>query len=232
MSYFIAVAGNMGVGKSELTQRLAAKLGWQAFLEPAAQNPYLPDFYADMPRWAFHSQTFFLAHRLREHQALLARGEPAIQDRSVYENAEVFARLLYRRGNLTERDWQTYYELYQTLVALLPPPTLIIYLEASVPTLVSRIEERGRKFEQDIDVAYLTELNSYYDEWAKTTKVAPLLRVPTDHRNFVKDDNELERLTNEIYRMLPMQQLPFGKPSGNATPDLAIPKPYAKVSAP
>ena len=231
MSYFIAIAGNVGVGKSELTKRLATKLGWQAFLEPAAQNPYLADFYEDMPRWAFHSQVFFLSHRLREHQSLLAKGEPAIQDRSVYENAEIFARLLYKRGNLTERDWQTYYELYHTIVALLPPPTLIIYLQASVPTLVKRIAERGRTFEQDIDVAYLTELNTYYDELAKTTKVAPLLCVPTDHRNFVQDDHELEKLTSEIYRMLPMQQLPFAKSPAPATA-LAIPKPYAKVSAP
>ncbi|MFH1430398.1 MAG: deoxynucleoside kinase [Candidatus Uhrbacteria bacterium] len=209
MSYFIAVAGNMGVGKSELTARLGKRLGWKTFLEPARDNPYLSDYYADMPRWCFHSQIFFLAHRIEEHHALVAADAPAIQDRSVYENAEIFARIMYERGYLSQRDWNTYEALYHVLIQHLPTPTLVIYLQASVPTLVERIKQRGNAYEQHIDTAYLEELNHHYETWATTTTIAPVMRVETDTRNFVADEQELERLTSDILKLLPMQQLPL-----------------------
>lgn len=210
-NYFIAIAGNMGVGKSTLTERLATKLGWQAYLEPAADNPYLSDFYEDMHRWGFHSQMFFLAHRFKQHSELAQAGFSVIQDRSVYENAEVFAHNLYLRGFLSERDWQTYQTMYQTLIALLPPPNLIIYLRANVPTLLRRISRRGRDFEQKADPEYVAELNRLHEDWAANFTLAPMLRVNTDYVNFVEDDAALEKLCNSIVRTLPLQQLPFKK---------------------
>ncbi len=209
MSLFIAIAGNMGVGKSELTTRLAARLGWRAFIEPAAQNPYLPDFYKEMDRWAFHSQVFFLAHRLREHHELSKLQCGVIQDRSVYENAEIFARNLFERGFMSARDWETYRTLYDTLVSLLPPPSLIIYLQSSVDTLIKRIETRGRTYEQKIDVQYLQDLNRLYQKWAETTTVAPILKIPTDHINFLNDERALQKLVKQIIATLPSQQLPL-----------------------
>lgn len=209
MAYFIAIAGNMGVGKSTLTERLAAKLGWKAYLEPTTENPYLSDFYGDMHRWGFHSQIFFLAHRLKQHSELARAGVPVIQDRSVYENAEVFARNLYERGFLSERDWQTYQTIYQTLIALLPPPNLIIYLRATVPTLIHRIGSRGRDYEQKIDPNYLIELNRLHEEWAHSFTRAPILPVATDRINFIDNDAALERLVNTIVNTLPLQPLPL-----------------------
>lgn len=206
---FIAIAGNIGVGKSALTERLAARLGWKAVVEPATENPYLPDFYADMNRWAFHSQIFVLAHRLRQHQEFARNGGAVIQDRSVYENAEIFARILYDRGYLTPRDWQTYSSLYQSLIALLPAPALIIYLKASVPTLVARIQARGRSYEQKIDLEYLAELNRLYDQWAAGTTVAPVLTVSIDDTDLRADESAMSALATNIAASLPTQQLPI-----------------------
>ena len=206
---FIAIAGNIGVGKSALTERLAEQLGWAAALEPTSENPYLPDFYSDMNRWSFHSQVFLLAHRLRQHVAFARDGNLLIQDRSVYENAEIFARNLYLRGLMNERDWQTYRMLYETSIALVPTPTLIIYLQASVPTLMERIRGRGRSFEQNIDQNYLADLNRLYDEWAATTTVAPVLRISTDGINFVADAPAIEDVAKQVIALLPAQQLPI-----------------------
>ena len=136
MKKFIAVAGNIGVGKSTLVEMLCQKLDWQPFYEPEATNPYLADFYQDMSSWSFHSQIYFLAHRLRAHRQLLSHPTSAVLDRSVYEDAEVFAHNLYLQGHINPRDYETYRELYHVLTELLPPPDLIIYLRASVPTLV------------------------------------------------------------------------------------------------
>src|SRR3990170_5770420 len=144
MKKFVAVAGNIGVGKSTLVALLCHRLGWQPFYEPVAENPYLVDFYADMRTWAFHSQIFFLTHRLRAHRQLLDHPTSAVQDRSVYEDAEIFARNLYERGHLGERDYRTYRQLYEVLTEFLPPPDLVLYLRASVDTLQQRIARRGR----------------------------------------------------------------------------------------
>ena len=135
MKKFVAVAGNIGVGKSTLVEMLCEKLGWEPFYEPVAENPYLSDFYEDMPTWSFHSQIFFLSHRLRSHHDLANHPTSVIQDRSVYEDAEVFAQNLFRQGHIQPRDYQTYRELYETVIGFLPPPDLVIYLKASVPTL-------------------------------------------------------------------------------------------------
>lgn len=209
MTNFIAIAGNMGVGKSTLTLRLAKRLGLNSYLEPDAQNPYLSDFYNDMKRWGFHSQVFFLVHRLRQQAELIKEGTNVIQDRSVYENAEVFARNLYEQGILSDRDWQTYQIIYQTLITMLPSPNLIIHLRASVPTLLERIARRGRVYERAVEPEYLGDLNRLYDLWADTFHLTPILRVNTDKINFIEDDAALEKLVQDIIQLLPQKSLPL-----------------------
>ncbi len=223
---FIAIAGNIGVGKSELSMRLATKLGWKAFLEPVAENPYLSDFYEDMARWAFPSQLFFLTQRLRQHYLLSRETGQVIQDRSVYENAEVYARILHDKGYITKRDWETYRSVYETLIEILPPPNLIVYLQAAVPTLWDRIARRGRSFEQNMDTGYLQELNELYDVWAQNQKIAPLLAIKTDGLNLVDNIEHLELVANQIIAKLPTQQLPLyqNQPAGVAQLDSLVSK--------
>jgi len=211
MPYFIAVAGNMGVGKSTLTDKLADKLSWERYLEPVAANPYLSDFYKNMKRWSFHSQMFFLTHRLQQHIKLIQSKNHVVQDRSVYENAEVFARNLYERGLMSERDWETYSNTYHLIVDLLPPPNLIVYLKASVSTLQRRISTRGRDYEQDVDPKYLEELNILYDKWASTCNIAPVLTVNTNRINFVENERALDDLSEKILTRVPIQTLPLYK---------------------
>lgn len=198
MKYFVAVAGNIGVGKSSLTGLLAQKLGWEPFYEAVVENPYLADFYADMERWSFHSQIFFLSRRLRHHRALLDRPGPVIQDRSVYEDAEVFARNLYAQGQMAERDWASYRNLYEVLATLLPPPNLVVYLQASVPTLLRRISLRGRDFEHSISPDYLSQLNALYDRWATGFNLCPVLTVSTDNLDFVHYEAHLEQIARRV----------------------------------
>jgi hypothetical protein len=203
MRLFLAVAGNMGAGKSTLTKILAERLGGKAFFEPVAENPYLADFYKDMNRWAFHSQLFFLSKRLQDHSKLLEQKDGIlIQDRSLYENAEVFAKNLYERGAITERDWNIYREIYETAVKLLAPPDLIIYLEASVPALLNRINSRGRDFEQKIDPSYLADLNRLYNDWANNFSLAPVLYIPTDDLNYIDHEDKREYIVELISRKL------------------------------
>jgi len=199
---FIAIAGNMGVGKSTLTALLSEKLGWEPFYEAVDDNPYLADFYKDMRKWAFHSQVFFLSRRLRHHYQLLNRPNSVIQDRTVYEDAEIFAENLYRQGHMGERDYRSYRELYEVLTMLLPPPDLVVYLQASVPTLKHRIALRGRDFEQDIPTEYLEQLNELYEEWAHNFSLCPMLTVPSDNLDFVKNDSHLELIIAKIMEKL------------------------------
>jgi deoxyadenosine/deoxycytidine kinase len=180
MSCFVVISGNIGVGKSTLVGLLAQRLGWTPFYEPNAENPYLADFYADMKRWSFHSQVFFLAQRVAQHKQLLERGEPVVLDRSVYEDAEIFARNLSLRGEMNERDWQTYESLYRTMSSLLRPPDLVVYLRASVPALMQRIARRGRDYESRVSQNYIESLNTLYDEWARTFTASPVLTIETD----------------------------------------------------
>ena len=195
---FVTIAGNIGVGKSTLVSLLADKLGWEPVLEAVTENPYLSDFYEDMNRWSFHSQVFFLVRRLQQHHALLQQTGSALQDRSVYEDAEIFARNLYHQGHLSQRDWYAYYELYRTLTQLLKPPDLVIYLRASLPTLRRRITGRGREYERNIADNYLEDLNRLYDEWAAGFNLSPVLIVDTDNLDYVQYDEHLEQIWARI----------------------------------
>lgn len=198
MKKYLVLAGNIGAGKSTLVGLLADRLGFRPYYEPVAENPYLTDFYADMKRWAFHSQIFFLTHRVMSHRSLMDDPWSVVQDRSIYEDASVFARNLYEQGNMTRRDWESYQELYKTLIGLLPPPDLVVYLKASVPTLKKRISKRGRDFEASIPDDYLAGLNRLYKEWIESFDLAPVLVVPGDRLDFVAESKDLEFIVEAI----------------------------------
>jgi len=199
---FIVVAGNIGVGKSTLVALLSERLGWQPFYEPVADNPYLADFYGDMPRWSFPSQVFFLANRLHIHHELLDHPTSVVQDRSVYEDAEIFARNLYDQGFMSERDYSTYRHLYEVLVELLPPPDLVIYLRASVATLQHRIALRGRDYESRIRPVYLAQLNTLYEHWTEKFTFCPVLTVPADALDYVAYGAHLDLVVQKVHDKL------------------------------
>ncbi len=199
---FIAIAGNIGVGKSTLTRLLSERLGWEPFYEAVSDNPYLADFYQDMTRYAFHSQIFFLSRRLRHHRRLLDFPNSVVQDRSVYEDAEIFARNLFEQCHILPRDYHTYRELYEVLIQFLPPPDLVVYLRASVPTLLDRISQRGRSFEQNIAPAYLDQLNLLYAAWMDSFRLCPVLTVPADDLDFVHNGAHLDLIIRKIEEKL------------------------------
>ena len=202
MEKFVAVAGNIGVGKTTLVQRLCDNLDWTPFFEPEGDNPYLPDFYKDMQTWAFHSQVFFLTRRLRAHKNLCAHPGSVIQDRSVYEDAKIFAHNLYQQKQMGDRDYQTYQELYQALVEFLPPPDLVLYIKASVNTLQGRIKQRGRDYEEEIDPAYLEQLNILYDRWIENFDLCPVLTIPGDNLDFVANNGHLDLIIKKVQEKL------------------------------
>jgi deoxyadenosine/deoxycytidine kinase len=202
MKKFIAVAGNIGVGKSTLVRLLCEHLGWQAFYEPEAENPYLSDFYKNMSAWGFHSQIFFLTHRLRLHQEVVRYPDSVVQDRSIYEDAEVFACNLYHQGYINQRDFDTYHTLYQSLSDSLPPPDLVIYLRASVDTLVRRITLRDRDYERKINPDYLHQLNLLYEKWIARFTLCPVLTVPADNLDYVAHSRHLILVLEKVKEKL------------------------------
>jgi len=202
MKKFVAVAGNIGVGKSTLVSLLCGQLGWEPFYEPVAENPYLSDFYNKMKRWAFHSQVFFLTHRLSIHQQIINCPNSVIQDRCVYEDAEIFAKNLHAQGHIKHRDFETYWELYQVLSNYLPPPDLVVYLRASVPVLKQRINNRGRNYERKIKKKYLAQLNDLYESWVENFNLCPVLTVPTDDLNYIKHQGHLDLVAEKIKEKL------------------------------
>ena len=199
---FIAVAGNIGAGKSSLTRLLADRFTWKPYYESVDDNPYLADFYGDMLRWSFHLQMYFLANRFKSHKQIVESGTSVIQDRSIYEDAEIFARNLYEMGRMTERDYTTYVSLFHVMMTYLKPPDLMIYLRASVDTLVQQIGKRGRDFEKGIERAYLERLNSHYEDWIRRYTIGPLLIVPTDDLDFVHRPQDFKYLAALVHRAL------------------------------
>ena len=204
--HFVAIAGNIGAGKSTLTHRLARHFGWEPFFEADVENPYLADFYADMTRWSFHSQVFYLGKRLEAHRLLVDHPGSVLQDRTVYEDAEIFARNLYDQGSMSERDYDAYRRLYRAVSSFLPPPDLIVYLESSVETLLAHIERRGRDYERNIAPEYLTRLNRLYDQWIAGWTVCPVLRLPMDALDFTLREQDFDHIAHEVRtRLLPVE---------------------------
>ncbi|HWP68582.1 MAG TPA: deoxynucleoside kinase [Rectinemataceae bacterium] len=206
MKKYIVLAGNIGAGKSTLVSLLAKNLDFAPYFEPVAENPFLKDFYTDMKRWAFHSQVFFLTSRAKAHRELITDPRSVVQDRSLYEDAEVFARNLHVQGAMREEEWATYRELYQTLASILPSPDLVIYIRASVKTLKSRIAKRARDFEANIPDAYLEGLNRLYEEWIQSFTLAPVLTIPGDRLDFVEDSDDLAAIAAAVRKRLQDKQ--------------------------
>lgn len=198
--FYVAVAGNIGAGKSTLTKLLSDRYHLSPVFEAVDENPYLEDFYADMPRFAFHSQMFFLAARLRQHLRQVNPGRRVIQDRTVYEDAAIFARLLRDDGVMDQRDHDSYTTMYEAVSAALRPPDLLIYLRASLPTLKRHIRQRGRSYEADIDDGYLDRLGALYEDWIDDYSLSPVVVVPGDDLDFVNDGSDLKRVLDLLER--------------------------------
>ena len=212
----ILVAGNIGAGKTSLTDLIGARLGWQTGFESVADNPYLPDFYGDMRRWSFHLQVFFLGHRAQQHQDLFNNPQSAISDRSIYEDAHIFARALHHMGNLDERDYQAYRRVYEQVVNGLPVPDLLLYLKCPVPVLVERINRRGREMESGITAEYLQLLESFYDDWLMNFDLCPVLTIPTADLNFVQKPRHLDIVVEKIQEKLSGKEDVVFPPNGEA----------------
>ena len=202
MKTFCAVAGNIGSGKSTLTRLLADRLAWRPYYEHVDGTPYLADFYARMDRWSFHLQIYFLSKRFQHHQEIMAIPESVIQDRTIYEDAEIFARNLHANGYLDDRDFENYCELFSIMTQFLDPPDLLIYLRTSVPVLEDRIRTRGRDYEQTIPTAYLEQLDGHYEDWIARYDLSPVLVVETDARNLVDEEAELVKVADRVQRKL------------------------------
>ena len=195
---FVLVAGNIAAGKTSLTERVGARLGWRTAYESVADNPYLGDFYTDMRQWSFHLQIFCLGHRAEQHQQLATAPESAIADRSIYEDAYIFARALHHLGNLEERDYQAYRRIFDRVVAGLPRPDLLLYLKAPVPVLMNRIRRRGRSIESGINSDYLALLDTFYGEWIASFDLCPVLTIPSEHLDFVHRPQHLDVVVERI----------------------------------
>ncbi len=209
-NHFVLVAGNIATGKTSLTEQLGRHLGWLTAFESVIDNPYLADFYADMGSWAFHLQVFFLGHRAEQHLSLARADRSAIIDRSIYEDAEIFARAAVQLKTLSERDFETYRRLFDLVVAGLPAPDLLIHLRAPVPVLLERIQARGRDMESGISAEYLGLLESLYNVWLASFDLCPVLTIRTDDLDFVHKPKHLERVVQRIQdRLVGKEEMDF-----------------------
>jgi deoxyadenosine/deoxycytidine kinase len=204
---FIAIAGNIGTGKTTLTRLLSERFGWKSHFESVSDNPYLADFYSDMARWSFPLQIYFLNHRFTAHQNVTHGADSAIQDRSIYEDANIFARNLFETGQMEERDYRNYLELYRVMTQFLNPPDLVIYLRKSLPRLKDQIALRGRDYEKAIPDSYLSSLNRYYDEWMGHYALGKKLVIDSDHLDFVQRPQDFEHICGEILGALDQRDL-------------------------
>lgn len=199
---FVAVAGNIGSGKSSLTRLLSERLGWKPFFESVDDNPYLDDFYRDMRRWAFPLQVYFLSNRFRSHRAITEGAESVVLDRVIYEDAEIFARNLFEIGMMDERDYRNYLALYGVMTDYLEPPDVLVYLEAGVETLLRQISARGRDFELGISREYLERLNTLYAEWIERYTKGTVLKIPSDRVDFVNNPADLDVIVRDLKQLL------------------------------
>jgi deoxyadenosine/deoxycytidine kinase len=196
--YIVVVAGNIGAGKTSLTERIGDRLGWWTGYESVSDNPYLGDFYTDMRLWSFHLQIFFLGHRAEQYLDAARDARSAILDRSIYEDAYIFARALHHMGNLSERDYLAYRRLFDIVVQGLPRPGLLVYLKAPISVLMDRIHQRARNIETGISSDYLTLLDTFYDEWLKSFDLCPVLTIRTDDLDFVHKPRHLETVVARV----------------------------------
>jgi len=199
---FVAVAGNIGSGKSSLTNMLSKHYGWQSFYESVDDNPYLADFYGDMNRWSFNLQVYFLSKRFNDHKRIVDGTVNVIQDRSIYEDAEIFAKNLHDIGKMDDRDYTNYVELYKVMMQYLQPPDLLIFLDARIDTLLKQIARRGRNYEQSIPRDYLEQLSGLYTGWIQRYTLGPLLVIPSDEVDFVHERGDFNRMLMLIHAKL------------------------------
>jgi deoxyadenosine/deoxycytidine kinase len=199
----IAIAGNIGTGKSSLVEFLTRTYGIQPFYEPNDENPYLPDFYKDMNRWAFHSQLYFLSNKFRMHQQLEQMAGVVVLDRTIYEDAEIFATALHKMRKFTGRDWDTYWNFYEIILEAIRPPDLMIYLRCSMRTLRKRIRLRGRAMEQDIPLSYLKRLEGLYENWLSSYQYGEVLVLETDKLDYINDMVDCLDVMERVEALLP-----------------------------
>lgn len=204
---FVAIAGNIGCGKSTLTKKLSDHLLWKPQFESVEDNPYLTDFYKDMKKYSFALQVYFLNHRFNTHRAINRGNYSCVQDRTIYEDRHIFARGLYERGEMSKRDYENYLSLYETILPYLTPPCLMIYLKRSVPKLMERIRLRGRECEKEISVDYIAQLNDYYEDWFDNYRDGKTLVVDTDDLDFLHSPNDFNRLVDKISQSIEQQDL-------------------------
>lgn len=201
----IAIAGNIGAGKTTLAQKLAQHYQWDVSYESVEDNPYLEDFYADMPRWAFHLQVYFLNNRFNQTIAIRQNPRPIIQDRTIYEDAYIFARTLEAQGHMTKRDYHNYFQIFESLVRFVKAPDLMIYLRADLPKLKERIKQRGRDFEANIEDDYLQNLNQCYEDWIQKYDAGKLIIVEINQKDLLHQPKDWQELTQKIEENLVIQ---------------------------
>jgi deoxyadenosine/deoxycytidine kinase len=194
----IAICGNIGCGKTTLTEKLSKHYGWHALFESVEHNPYLRDFYEDMTRWAFHLQIYFLNSRFRQVNDIHQSGRTTIQDRTIYEDAFIFAANLHRSGHISERDYQSYLDIFNSMINFVKPPDILIYLKADIPKLVQQIEKRGRDYEYAIRLDYLKNLNEHYENWIGSYKLGKLLIIDVNHLDFVERIEDFSFIVSRI----------------------------------
>jgi deoxyadenosine/deoxycytidine kinase len=194
----VAIAGNIGVGKTTLTELLSKHYRWIPQFEDVDHNPYLMDFYDDMPRWSFNLQIYFLHGRLNQILEIQQGTETIIQDRTIYEDANIFAPNLHEMGLMSKRDFDNYFGFFKTIQSMVQPPDLLIYLKASVPTLVSQIQKRGREYEENIRLDYLKRLNEYYNKWIENYTEGPLLVIDCDKNKFGESEEDLGHIISKV----------------------------------
>ncbi|MDR6195152.1 deoxynucleoside kinase [Siphonobacter sp. SORGH_AS_0500] len=198
----IAVTGNIGAGKTTLARMLAEHFGWEVFYEAVENNPYLADFYGDMGRWAFHLQIYFLRSRFDQARRIMESTKRIIQDRTIYEDAHIFARNLYHSGYMSQVDYETYFSLFQTMMDVVKPPDLMIYLKADLPKLLGQIQKRGRDFELNMSVNYLTDLNNHYEDFIRNYTDGKLLILDVNNLDYLNRTEDFEFIIKEVDRAL------------------------------
>lgn len=206
---FIAIAGNIGSGKTTLTRLLADHYSWVPYFEVVKDNPYLEDFYGDMKRWSLQLQMFFLSKRFEAHKGIARSSSSAVQDRSIYEDAHIFARTLNESGHMEDRDYQNYRQVYEMMIEYLEPPDLLVYVRRDIPQLKERIKERGRGYEQNITDAYLESLNNRYDEWIQNYRLGKVITFNANDLDFKHNQDDFDFICNKIESSLEQPELFF-----------------------